>query len=223
MPQLSPLPRALSALPLKVQNNDFHHLRIVLQLLSLLYHSATLPLRRLRTQRDPPTLATGATGSVAHVGASWRGGVPKLTRRSAYISSLGVLGDRQANDWVASWGGHGGVIKAVCLFDVATINRLAAEGHPIGPGSAGEQLTLKDVHWPDLTAGTRLAVGPDLLLELTEPAAPCGTIKHAFRGSANSAVDARKHPGCARWYARVLRCGWVRPGDVVRVLADKGR
>jgi len=154
------------------------------------------------------------------VGTSWRGGVPKLTRESAYISQLGVLGDRQANDWVASWGGHGGLLKAVCLYDLHAVEQLAAQGHPIFPGAIGEQLTLRGLPWSTLSAGKRLSVGPDVLLELTEAAAPCGTIKGAFLKGANNLVDVRKNPGCARWYARVQRPGWVRRGDAVCLLHD---
>jgi len=56
------------------------------------------------------------------------------------------------------------------------------------------------------------------VLEVSEVTMPCGTIRGAFLKGNNSAVDARKHPGQSRWYARVLRDGWVRSGDSVLVL-----
>ena len=110
MPKASPLRRgALALLPPRVLNAVFPALRLLHQLLSLLCFHAFVPFRRALRRRDPPALAAGA---VAAVCATWAGGVPKPQRRCAFVSRLGVLGDTQRSDWIASWGGHGGVDKA---------------------------------------------------------------------------------------------------------------
>ena len=110
MPKTSPLRGALlSALPPRLLNAAFPLWRLLSQLLSLLLFHAFVPFRRAFRRRDPPALARG---TVAAVCATWAGGVPKPQRRAAFVSRLGVLGDTQRSEWIASWGGHGGVDKA---------------------------------------------------------------------------------------------------------------
>jgi MOSC domain-containing protein YiiM len=103
-----------------------------------------------------------------------------------------------------------------------TIERLQAEGHPIEPGSAGENLTTAGVEVGRLAPGTRLLIGPDpptaVELELNVPANPCKTIRGSFRGGAFSRLSAREHPGDTRVYAWVRRPGTVRTNDPIRVL-----
>jgi MOSC domain-containing protein YiiM len=125
----------------------------------------------------------------------------------------------QGSAWLASWGGHGGLDKALCLFDAGVLAALQKEGHPIQPGSIGEQLLIDGLNWGDhVRTGAVLLIGRSLLLEITEPSMPCGTIRGSFAKGNNSVVDARKHPACSRWYARVLSPGWVSSGDEVQVL-----
>ena len=110
MPKASPLRRGgLSLLPPRLLNALFPAVRLASQLLALLCFHAFVPFRHAFRRREPPALATGA---VAAVCATWAGGVPKPQRRAAFVSRLGVLGDTQRSDWIASWGGHGGVDKA---------------------------------------------------------------------------------------------------------------
>ncbi len=65
------------------------------------------------------------------------GGVPKLPVLEATVSDKGVDGDRQRNLKF-----HGGPDRAVCLYSLELIERLQDEGHPIDPGSSGENLTV---------------------------------------------------------------------------------
>ena len=144
------------------------------------------------------------------------GGVPKQSRPAARISATGVEGDRQRR--VA---GHGGPERAVTLYSRALLDALRAEGHPIGPGTTGENLTIAGLPWDRIQAGVRLAIG-DVLLELTKPAPPCQTIAGSFRGGEFQRISEKLHPGWSRYCARVLREGDVRVGDPVAVVAAEG-
>ena len=50
--------------------------------------------------------------------------------------------DRQRNPRI-----HGGLERAICLFSLEVIEALQAEGHPIVPGSTGENVTLAGLNW----------------------------------------------------------------------------
>ena len=76
------------------------------------------------------------TGRIVQVSVS-AGGVPKTAVGSANVTSDGVEGDCHHDHEH-----HGGPERAVCIFSVEAIEALRAEGHPVVPGSLGENLTV---------------------------------------------------------------------------------
>jgi MOSC domain-containing protein YiiM/GNAT superfamily N-acetyltransferase len=152
-------------------------------------------------------------GRVLQVNVS-PGGVPKRpVEGSVHVGALGLEGDGHREETV-----HGGPHRAVCLFAVEAIRRVAAEGHPIAPGSCGENLTTEGIELATLPIGSRLAIGDRLVLELASPDGPCSTIEGAFSDRRFSRIDVRLHPTDSRMYARVLAEGPVRAGDPISVL-----
>lgn len=151
-------------------------------------------------------------GRLLHLNVS-SGGVPKLPIDGARITELGVDGDRQREATV-----HGGPHRAVSILGIEAIRRVAAEGHPIGPGTTGENLTTEGFDVSSLPVGTRLEIGDEVVLELSGPANPCRTIRHSFSDLRFGRVGIVAHPSDSRMYARVLRVGTVRPGDPIRLL-----
>ena len=112
---------------------------------------------------------------------------------------------------------HGGVDQAVCLYSVEAIARVAADGHTAFPGAFGENLTLEGIEMDSLAEGDRLAIGEDgLVIEMTKYAGPCKTQAHWFIDGRFARISHKTHPNDARWYARVISEGPVRPGDAVR-------
>lgn len=151
------------------------------------------------------------TAHIKQVNVS-NGGVPKRPVPEAMVTRDGLAGDWQSNRKY-----HGGPDRAVCLLSAELIARLATEGHPIAPGTTGENLTVSGLDWPSLVPGVRLRVG-DAELEIVSYAAPCKTIKASFAGERFERLSQKTHPGESRVYARVLREGRVRTGDPVRLL-----
>lgn len=152
-------------------------------------------------------------GRVLHVNIS-PGGVPKLPVERAWVGELGLDGDRHRHDTV-----HGGPHRAVALLGIEAIERVQADGHPIEPGSVGENLTTTGIELASLTPGTRLAIGDRLVLEISAPANPCDVIAGSFRNGKSGRISILTHPSDSRMYARTLVEGEVRPGDQIRVLA----
>jgi MOSC domain-containing protein YiiM len=162
--------------------------------------------------RDGVQPSTVATGRVVQVATS-PGGVPKLPVASARVNRLGLEGDLH-NDLVD----HGGPMRAVSLLAIEAIRRVAAEGNPIAPGTTGENVTTEGIELGALPYGTRLAIGPDLVIELTFPANPCKNIAHNFSDGRFARLSPKVHPLDTRVYASVVREGVITPGDEIRVI-----
>lgn len=91
---------------------------------------------------------------------------------------------------------------------------LAAAGHPIYPGAAGENLTVSGLDWPDMRPGTILQIeGSPLEVELSWPATPCHHQTQWFTDGDFKRIDHDENPGFSRWYGWVRRPGPVAVGD----------
>lgn len=150
------------------------------------------------------------TGELAQVNSS-KGGVPKLPVDAGHIGFGGLDGDRQA-----ARRHHGRPWQAVCLYSGDVIDALRAEGHPIGWGSTGENLTLAGIDWAQLRGGLEVDIG-EVRLRLSAPAVPCSKNRGFFAGGHFLRMDHGLHPGWSRWYASVLRPGDVAAGDPVTI------
>lgn len=149
-----------------------------------------------------------AAGRVEQINAS-AGGVPKLAKPAAEVGWDGVAGDRQR-----SRRHHGRPFQALCLWSSEVIAALAAEGHPIAPGFAGENLTLSGLDWSAMRPGTRLHIG-SVVAEVSFPATPCTHQRPWFSDGDYTRIDHGVNPGIPRWYAWVREPGRIEVGDRV--------
>ena len=153
---------------------------------------------------------TGAPGTVAQISTSG-GGVPKLPVARARIGLGGVEGDAQQNRRH-----HGRPWQAVCLWSAEVIEGLQSEGHPIGFGSAGENVTVRGLDWSLLSPGLRLGIG-SAVVQLSAYAVPCVKNARWFADGDFSRMSQDVRPGASRIYASVLVPGVAQPGDAVVV------
>jgi MOSC domain-containing protein YiiM len=154
------------------------------------------------------------TGRVHQINTSC-GGVPKLSVSCARITAAGVEGDQQRDTR------HGGPDRAVCLFSLDVIERLQAEGHPIAPGTTGDNLTIAGLDWTRVIPGARLSIGEDrtgVEIQIVSYTRPCSAIRDSFKELHHNRIWQDEHPGESRVCARVLREGIVRVGDAVWLL-----
>ncbi len=141
------------------------------------------------------------------------GGVPKLAMREAFLTPNGLEGDRQRDKRY-----HGGPERALCLYALERIVELQAEGHPIFPGSVGENVTVTGLDWAALKPGARLALGEEVVVELSSYTTPCRNIAGSFLDGSFGRIHQKTHPGDSRLYARVLQTGRLAVGQPVRLL-----
>lgn len=152
-----------------------------------------------------------STGTVASINVS-PGGVPKTPVKAAEVRRTGVAGDRQRHLEF-----HGGPDRAVSLYSLDRITELRAEGHPIAPGTTGENVTLSGLDWLEVVPGARLRLG-GVLLEITAYASPCKTIRRSFLGGEMTRISQRINPGWSRVYGRVLEEGSLQVGDPAEIV-----
>ena len=178
-------------------------------------HDATHHLRD--TGRGLHALGAGAPtqrGSVVQVSTS-DGGVPKRAHDRVTIGPRGVAGDRQAERKH-----HGKPLQALSLWSLEVIDALRAEGHPVTPGAAGENVTVSGVDWSTIRPGVRVQVG-GALAEISAFATPCAKNAQWFSDRDFGRIDHNRHPGWSRAYAWVLDGGDVAPGDPVIVEPER--
>jgi MOSC domain-containing protein YiiM len=156
-----------------------------------------------------------APGRIFQINAS-DGGVPKRPLRQAEIRELGLISDKQNNTKV-----HGGPERAVCLYSLERILALQAEGHPIFPGSVGENITITGLDWTAVVPGARLRLG-EVVVEITSYTTPCQEITDSFADLNSQRILQKKYPGWSRVYSRVLQPGTCQIGDPVTLELSDG-
>jgi len=153
---------------------------------------------------DLPATATGRVMQLSRSG----GGVPKLPVDAIDVAWRGVIDDVQATRRH-----HGKPSQALCLWNIESIESLRAEGHPIGAGSAGENITVSGLRWADVTPGVRLQIG-SVLCEASCYAVPCSQNARWFSDRRFARIHHRNGPH-SRIYATVLEPGHIVTGDPV--------
>lgn len=151
-----------------------------------------------------PTSDSGIVAAL-HLGT---GGVPKVAVDRVDVDHGGVVGDRQATRRH-----HGAPHQALCLWSAEVIASLAADGHPIAPGSAGENVTISGFDWAEVTPGVQLQVG-SVRCVVASYAVPCRQNADWFTDRRFDRIHHRHGP-VSRVYATVVAPGAVAVGDAV--------
>lgn len=147
---------------------------------------------------------TTPDGRIEAVSVSETKGVRKTNVDSAVLRiEHGIVGDAHAGDW------H----RQVSLLATESIAKMQAAGLDVGAGDFAENLTTSGIDLCGLPVGSRLQVGEEILLEITQ----IGKICHercAIYYQAGDCVMPREGI-----FARVLNGGEIHVGDPVRKLA----
>jgi MOSC domain-containing protein YiiM len=147
----------------------------------------------------------GESGTVISVNVSTGKGERKRPVPSATVTPEGLESDAHAGDW------H----RQVSLLAVESISSmgpaLKEKGVKVGPGDFAENITTEGLELPSLPLGTRLRIGADVVLEVTQIGKEC-----------HQGCDIRKQVGdCVMpregIFARVVRTGTVREGDAITI------
>jgi len=134
----------------------------------------------------------------------------KGTKKEAIVEGIlkedyGLVGDAHAD-----LSTH----RQVSLLAIESINKMRNLGFNVQLGDFAENLTTKGLQFVSLPVDTRICIGKDVLLEITQIGKEC-------------------HSGCAIYqqigkcimpkegiFVRVIRGGFVRAGDQIRIEKD---
>lgn len=146
-------------------------------------------------------------GRIVAVSTSATKSVRKQNQREVVLKEeWGIEGDAHAAPW------H----RQVSLLALESIRKMQEKGLKVKPGDFAENLTTEGLDLPSLPLGTRLTVGEEVLLEVTQIGKVCHT-RCAIYVQAGDCVMPREGI-----FARVLKGGKVVPGDRIVVVAGTG-
>jgi MOSC domain-containing protein YiiM len=101
--------------------------------------------------------------------------------------------------------------RQISLLAEESIDKMRQMGLKVGPGDFAENLTTKGIDLPALPVGTRLLVGKEVLLEVSQIGKECHTRCAIFRQVGTCVMPLEGV------FARVIRGGVVKPGDPIEV------
>jgi MOSC domain-containing protein YiiM len=123
--------------------------------------------------------------------------------RSCLVPQFGLQDDAHAGDW------H----RQVSLLAMESIEKMVRLGLKVGPGDFAENITTAGLDLLTLPIGTKLRIGSDSLLEVSQIGKVCHT-RCAIYYQAGDCVMPKEGI-----FARVLKGGEIQVGDEIRVLS----
>lgn len=110
---------------------------------------------------------------------------------------------------------HAGSGRQVSLLASESIDEMRALGLELSPGDFAENLTTGGIAVHALPVGTRLRVGREALLEITQIGKECHDRCAIFEQAGTCVMPTHGV------FARVLRGGAVSAGDAIEVITDE--
>ncbi len=128
---------------------------------------------------------------------------------SVHVGRLGLDGDA-----IVDGKHHGGPDQAVYVYGSEDYEWWSYRvGRPLEPGTFGENLTVDGLVSTDYAVGDRLAIGEEVVIEVSAPRMPCATLAYRMGNPEFlKAFRVAERPGL---YCRVIEEGAIRTGDHV--------
>jgi len=142
-------------------------------------------------------------GRIVAVSISTKKGVKKTNILvGTLIENYGLEYDAHAGDW------H----RQVSLLAVESISKIREKGLDVGPGDFAENITTEGIKLWELPVGTRLKLGENALVEVTQIGKECHD-RCAIYKQVGDCVMPREGI-----FVKVLKGGTIVPEDSIRIL-----
>ena len=132
-----------------------------------------------------------------------KGTKKKAIKEGLIKEGYGLVGDAHADS-----GWH----RQVSLLALASIEKMRRMGAEVGPGDFAENLTIEGIELFSLPVGTRLGVGKDVVLEITQIGKECHSHCAIFKQVGTCVMPTEGI------FTRVIKGGTVKAGDELRVI-----
>jgi MOSC domain-containing protein YiiM len=120
------------------------------------------------------------------------------------LENFGMEGDAHAS---SEW--H----RQVSLLAQESVNKMLKLGVKVGPGDFAENLTTEGIILMTLPIGTRLSVGKDILLEVTQIGKECHAHCAIYKQVGTCVMPTEGI------FTRVIKGGKVKAGDAIKVIS----
>jgi MOSC domain-containing protein YiiM len=127
----------------------------------------------------------------------------RVTIREEY----GVIGDAHADS---------STHRQVSLLAIESIDKMRGKGLELNPGDFAENITTEGIDLSVLPIGTRINIGKEVVLEMTQIGKECHA-GCAIRRQVGDCIMPREGI-----FARVVRGGEIKPGDRIEIV-ERGR
>ena len=118
---------------------------------------------------------------------------------------FGVIGDAHADC---------STHRQVSLLAMESIDKMRRMGFDLGPGDFAENITTREIDLVSLPVGTRLRVGDEVILEMTQIGKECHTAC-AIRRQVGTCIMPTEGI-----FARVIKGGRVKAEDEIKVVGE---
>ncbi len=130
-----------------------------------------------------------------------KGTVKHDVGKARIVDGYGLESDAHGGPW------H----RQVSLLSEESIGKMAGLGVDVGPGTFAENITVRGIDLPKLPVGIWLRIGEEVILELTQIGKECHTGCAIFQQVGQCVMPKEGV------FAKVVRGGEVKRGDVIRV------
>ncbi len=144
------------------------------------------------------------SAKIISINVSEKKGERKKAVDSAVLKdNYGIEGDAHASD---KW--H----RQVSLLGTESIKKMTDKGLDVGPGDFAENITTVGVDLPNLPVGTKMTIGEDIEVEVSQIGKLCHN-RCAIYEQAGDCVMPREGI-----FVKVLKGGTIKTGDKIKVL-----
>ncbi len=144
-------------------------------------------------------------GRIRAISVSKERGTRKVNvPRAELQTGLGIVGDAHAGNWD----------KQISLLSIECIGKMVARGAKVSPGDLAENITTEGIDLGTLKVGSKLRLGIDVELEITEFGKKCHGRCKIFEQIGDCIMP---REGV---FARVTQGGTINVGDVIEVITN---
>ncbi len=156
---------------------------------------------------QPEMKISSPLATIVAVSVSDRKGVKKKNiDQGMLIENSGLEGDAHAGDW------H----RQISLLAQESINKIRAKELDVAPSDFAENITTRGCAIEELPVGTRLQLGSQALVEITQIGKVCHNRCTIFHQVGDCVMP---REGI---FARILKGGPIKPGDAIRPVSGSG-